>query len=463
MIAGIPLALVIIMLLTWMYGLVAHSDIEHYSEKSNVVLGRTMANVLWPQIRGLMHSADKNADFDKSWLSMAQIVMDEAVLELIRETNVLAVELHNMEGYTLYSTLKDHSESQHPDKLGIVLESSKGKLLTHISQYREFRFRNGKVVKDRYILSSFLPVADQSGTAVVAVFEVYSDVTDQYDKVKQSQLRFATVLAGVFFSIYIIVYFLIRHLDKMIRDNINLRVTVESEKDANIAKSQFLAKMSHELRTPLNAIIGYSELLAEDCEVNGDEETIDDLEKIHAAANHLLHLINEILDLSKIEAGQMSLYFERVNVDALAREILQVIKPLVSQRKNRVSYATNGIYEVQTDAVKLRQILFNLLSNASKFTENGRLELYVTLEHQMLVVTVKDNGIGMTQEQLARLFKPFSQGDESTTRRYGGTGLGLVISKQYCEMLGGSIKVESVPGFGTEFEVRMPVQLCLGN
>ena len=233
---------------------------------------------------------------------------------------------------------------------------------------------------------------------------------------------------------------------------------------ANEAKSAFLANMSHELRTPLNAIIGYSEMLEEEAADLGQPAFTPDLQKIQGAGRHLLNLINSILDLSKIEAGKMDLYYETCAVSPLVSDVVAVMKPLLESNGNILE--VKGVqtdWSVDADQMKVRQSLFNLLSNANKFTKNGRIRLELWREAvsdatapDTLVFSVHDSGIGMTPEQLSRLFQPFSQADVSTTRKYGGTGLGLTITKRFIEMMGGSISVESAPGVGSTFTLRLP-------
>jgi signal transduction histidine kinase/CheY-like chemotaxis protein/HAMP domain-containing protein len=234
---------------------------------------------------------------------------------------------------------------------------------------------------------------------------------------------------------------------------------------ANRAKSQFLANMSHELRTPLNAIIGYSEMLQEEVQEAGQDRFIPDLQNIHAAGRHLLQLINDILDLSKIEAGKMELFLESFDLALLVDEIASTIYPLLERKGNQLIVNCDlGIGLMNSDMIKLRQLLFNLLGNASKFTEHGRVILDAQREksprgpeHDWVTITVTDTGIGMTPEQLEKLFQAFTQADASTTRKYGGTGLGLTITKRYCQMLGGDIAVTSEPGRGSQFVIRLPV------
>ncbi|GAB4207532.1 MAG: hypothetical protein OHK0022_35870 [Roseiflexaceae bacterium] len=242
----------------------------------------------------------------------------------------------------------------------------------------------------------------------------------------------------------------------------------EAAEAANRSKSAFLANMSHELRTPLNAIIGYSEMLQEEAQDMGQDDFVPDLQKIHTAGKHLLALINDILDLSKIEAGKMDLYLESFDVGTLVDDVVATVKPLVQTRSNTlVINAQPDIGTMRADLTKVRQSLFNLLSNASKFTENGRITLDVfTQEHPNPAIDdppfttinfrVSDTGIGMTPEQLGKLFQPFTQADSSTTRKYGGTGLGLAITRRFCQMMDGDITVESTPGQGTTFTITLP-------
>jgi signal transduction histidine kinase/CheY-like chemotaxis protein len=226
---------------------------------------------------------------------------------------------------------------------------------------------------------------------------------------------------------------------------------------ASRAKSGFLANMSHELRTPMNAIIGYSEMLIEDADDLGVSDMVPDLSKIHSAGRHLLDLINDILDLSKIEAGRMDVYIEDLYCADLVRQVCDTAQPLVEKKNNKLTLAgIDAVGEMRTDATKLRQMLLNLLSNAAKFTENGDVHLRATVHGAMVHFTVSDTGIGMNPEQVAKVFDSFAQADASTTRKYGGSGLGLTITRHYAEMLGGTIDVTSEVGSGTTFTLIVP-------
>ena len=229
---------------------------------------------------------------------------------------------------------------------------------------------------------------------------------------------------------------------------------------ANQSKSVFLANISHELRTPLNAIIGYSELLAEEADDHDDLELVPDLKKINVAGKHLLGLINDVLDLSKIEAGKMELSLEAVQLGPLLESVVNTTEPLVHKNGNQLVLDAGDLGSMRTDVTKLRQILFNLLGNASKFTEHGTISLRARREsaasRDWLEFAVQDTGIGITPAQQARLFEPFAQAEASTQGKYGGTGLGLALSRRYAELLGGAIHMQSVPGKGSTFTLRVP-------
>ncbi|MEG4229207.1 PAS domain S-box protein [Microcoleus sp. N9_B2] len=264
-----------------------------------------------------------------------------------------------------------------------------------------------------------------------------------------------------------------------------LQLAAEAAEAASTAKSAFLANMSHELRTPLNAIIGYSEMLQEETEELGYDELTPDLDKIRTSGRHLLSLINDILDISKIEAGRMDLYLETFDIAALIKEVASTAVPLIQKNGNTLNlHKISNIGTMHGDITKVQQILLNLLSNAAKFTQNGTITLTASREKiagdsseakqentseptansqsssaskEFLVVNCTDTGIGMNSDQLQHIFQPFAQADASTTRKYGGTGLGLAISQRFCLMMGGNISVKSQEGVGSTFTIRLPV------
>ncbi|HQR32268.1 MAG TPA: response regulator [Blastocatellia bacterium] len=295
--------------------------------------------------------------------------------------------------------------------------------------------------------ASFLGVPIRAGGEVVGVLSVQA-MEEEGRFTEADQRLLATIATAVGVTLH----------------NANLyetaRVARVAAEEADEAKSIFLANMSHELRTPLNAVIGYSEMLQEEAEDLGQDEFIPDLQKINAAGRHLLELINSILDLSKIEAGKMELYLESFEVKTLIDDVAAVIQPLVGRKGNQLTiHCQPEVGTMRADLTKIRQSLFNLLSNASKFTEAGSITLDVARRDNRVIFRVSDTGIGMTEAQIGKLFQPFMQADVSTTRQYGGTGLGLTITKKFCEMMGGEIHVESQPGCGSVFTIELPAQM----
>ena len=238
--------------------------------------------------------------------------------------------------------------------------------------------------------------------------------------------------------------------------------------EANRTKSQFLANMSHELRTPLNAIIGITEMLEEDARDDALDDYIEPLERVSRAGTHLLHLINEVLDLSKIEAGRIEFHVEAIDIAELTEELATTAQPLADQKGNRLAVrCPEESGTMHGDPTRVRQVVLNLLSNACKFTEGGEVSLAVSRKRtrgkDWIRFAVADTGIGMTPEQQAKVFEEFAQADSSTTRKYGGTGLGLAISRRFCRMMGGDIELVSEPGVGSTFTARLPVTLDLAQ
>jgi signal transduction histidine kinase len=248
---------------------------------------------------------------------------------------------------------------------------------------------------------------------------------------------------------------------ELVEANRRLTIARDQAEAANRAKSAFLANTSHELRTPLNAIIGYAEMLEEDAEQSGLPELVTDLRRIQAAARHLLALINDLLDLAKIEAGRLELRLEAIPAGEVVQEAIAAAAPLVARNRNRLeTECDGGAGQVRADRTRLRQCLLNLLSNAAKFTEDGAIRVVVTRERNGtgdgIAFRVQDTGIGIPLEDQERIFESFHQLDSSHTRKHEGTGLGLAITRQLCQLMGGEIRVQSEPGKGSTFTIWLP-------
>ena len=452
---------------TWMYRVVALEDLKLLTEKNTVTLSTALSNVVWPQIESMVKSTvnHERANHDheqhiQGILQIIQTLLDEPIADLIRGTSVIKIKIFNLEGLTVYST--DHRQ------LGIQMDSNykgnlalkKNKTISVAGFKESIRDYKQNELTERFIVSSYLPLNLKDNNSAMGVFEIYNDATDIYQQINESQATFASALFSALTVIYLLVFFFVRRVDRVVKSNIDLAIAHDTEKEANQAKSTFLANMSHELRTPLNAIIGYSEMLQENAQDLSDDESLEDSKRIHSAARHLLHLINEVLDISKIEAGQESVWIEYVKLQNLVDDVANVIEPAVQKNNNRLVIQFDDELDcIKTDAVKLKQVLFNLLSNAAKFTENGEINLILKKEGLWILIQVIDTGMGIKAENIESVFKPFNQADYSSTRRFGGTGLGLAITKHYCEMLGGSITVSSEYKLGTTFSIKLPINL----
>ncbi|MCP4696027.1 MAG: cyclic nucleotide-binding domain-containing protein [Gammaproteobacteria bacterium] len=292
----------------------------------------------------------------------------------------------------------------------------------------------------------FTELKEQHPTVIVHLLEGISMLIN--DRLRQSTGIMAGALAKE---------------DMLVRKKEKLQVAKQQAEDANQAKSAFLADMSHEIRTPLNAVLGYTEMLQEDAADLELDQFVGDLGKIHASGKHLLSLINNILDLSKIEAGRMTLYEETFELIPFIEETMHTVAPLLSKNNNTMKIRFDDfVHFIRTDKTKLRQIILNLFSNACKFTKDGQITLSITREidkADSYLFQVRDTGIGMTPEQLGKLFKAFSQAEAATSSKYGGTGLGLAVSKALSKLMGGDISVQSAYGEGTAFTLILPANV----
>ncbi|RVU42591.1 PAS domain-containing hybrid sensor histidine kinase/response regulator [Lujinxingia sediminis] len=374
----------------------------------------------------------------------------EIVYANISMASMLGYEQNEMVGKTLFDFMTEEWAQRARDNLARRSEGV-AEMFDH-----QFAHRNGGGL---WSLVSAKPMREADGSqwgSLVAIQDI-STRKEMEEELRQARDELERRVA--------------ERTEQLVEINARLQREVEERTEAeqraleaSRAKSAFLANMSHELRTPLNAVIGYTELIQEDLSHGIDAldlaSVARDLSKVHASANHLLSLINDILDLSKVEAGKMELFNESFDLGHLVQEVVDTIDPLARKSENHIELANHYHGDLVADRTKLKQVLLNLMSNAVKFTDKGSIRLVTspTTIHGSagVCLEVTDSGMGISSDKIERLFQPFTQADESTTRRHGGTGLGLTICKRFCEMMGGTIEVESEPGEGTTFRVKIP-------
>ncbi|MBD2410900.1 two-component sensor histidine kinase [Nostoc calcicola FACHB-389] len=449
------------------------------SKKADFLKSFEKAKQLESKINGFIDSKPKRLAATSSTLQTllqdyetnlkAYVEQFEAVLEKIDSQPVKPEEISSARSQLLTIMRSDTAMrlDQLSQNLTNILQTAENQ-----EQERQKSFEDAKLVERFIVIASMLVsvaiaviVAWRTSRAIAEPVIVVTQVAEQVARKSNFDLRAPITTED---EIGLLAKSLNRLIEGVSERTKELQQAKELAEAASKAKSIFLANVSHELRTPLNAVIGLSQLLEDDATDLGlSADFITDLETINSAGKHLLHLINEILDLSKIEAGKMTLYPETFEIATLIHNVVLTVKSTIEKNANVLEVNFDEqLGTMYADQTRMRQVLLNLLSNAGKFTTNGKVILTVKREKDDLrpdaplgsiTFTVSDTGIGMSHRQQQQLFQPFTQGDTSTTKRYGGTGLGLAISRHFCQMMGGEIIVNSQPGVGSTFTIRLPM------
>jgi signal transduction histidine kinase len=448
----------------------ALGDLRALQERQHVALTQAFANSVWPGFEAFVAST-AGLDGDALRARPETARLREAVLMQMQGASVVKVKIYNLAGLTVFSSEAAQIGVDQSKNAGFQAARSGGVAseLTHRDTFNAF----DSVIENRDVFSSYIPLRRAGQNSPVAgVFEIYTDVTPLLQQLTETQIRVVSGVTLVLAMLYIALFLTVRHADRIIRRQVierehaeeQLRHAVEAAEAASRAKSVFLTNMSHELRTPLTSIIGYGDLLQKDLELSDRTEFVPDLLKIQTASRHLLALINDLLDYSQIEAGSVPLHLQTFEVRELVDEVVATIQPLLIKNGNTLEVRRTGdLGSMRADPTKVRQVLLNLLSNATKFTERGTITMTVeremTSDADWLRFGISDTGIGIPRDKIQQLFREFTQGDESPTRKYGGAGLGLTISRRYCELMGGRITVASEPGVGSTFVVYLPAEV----
>jgi signal transduction histidine kinase len=447
----------------------------------NQVLARTYANALWPAYGEFLLREDLAPDARRAHASL--LALDAQIRDMSRDVPVIKIKVYNPRGVAAYSSvLAEIGEDKSANSA--FVEARDGRLVNELTHRGRISASEGEILNVD-VVSTYIPIRAAQGGAVTAVFELYSDVTEAVSRIEKVTIRLLAALAAVFAVLYLSLLAIVARADAILRRQYEalkenesrlesktrelereilerhdveraLRHSEEVAATASRAKSEFLSGMSHELRTPMNAIIGFAQLLETEPDAPLKENQRKFVRQIMKAADHLLWLINQVLDLARIEAGKLTLSLEPVGLKALLEESLPLIQHLLAQKRIAPVALDLQVERVIADHVRLKQVMLNLLSNAVKYNrEGGSVSVAATRDGPMVRIAVADTGRGIPEAQKAELFQPFSRlGIQSADVE--GTGIGLTVSKHLVEAMGGSIGVESRAGEGSTFWLSLP-------
>jgi signal transduction histidine kinase len=441
----------------------AVDDLRYVAEQTAVSHNRLFVNLIWPRYRAFAATAHEVPVEEIAAEPASRMLMSD-IRQLAQGTQILKVKVFNTEGLTIFSTEAAQIGSNSYTSPGLQA-ALRGLVDSRMEKRAKFTALD-QVVHDRWVVSSYLPIRNVLTNTIEGILEVYSDISDTYDLVMRHVLTQVLVIIVVLCIAFALVLLVVQRADLEIsrrwRENRALSEAMVAAENASLSKSTFLANMSHELRTPLNAIIGFAEMIRlQYFGALGDARYQAYAGHIHDAGQHLLAIINAVLDLSKIEAGKMRVNLELLDPAEVATGTLRLIEHEAEAAGLKLNLKLAAdLPQMRLDRAKLRQILLNLLGNAVKFTPSGGS---VTLSVEPLPpafvdFSLRDSGIGMRPEDLTTAMAPFGQVDNLYTRRHDGTGLGLPLSKHLAELMGGSLSITSVVGEGTHIRVLLPVE-----
>ncbi|NQU61616.1 MAG: HAMP domain-containing histidine kinase [Rhodospirillales bacterium] len=469
--------LVVVVVLVAIYRQASLASIVETVESENVAMSQALANAIWPKFSDYV-TVGAPEDGDALRARPETLEIHAAAKSLVAGLSVVKIKIYRLNGLSIYSS--------DPSQIGKIQSYNKASIASARRGVpaSEFRFRpefngiNGPL-SDRHIVGSYIPVRGKSGK-IEAIFELYSDATNRVEVVSSDVKWLSIGLVWAFGLLYGVLFIIVRRADKIIKSQYadlrheignrlsaqqRLQRALEEAEHANKSKSDFLAHMSHELRTPLNSILGFSETM--DQEVFGklgDKKYVEYAKDIHRSGSHLLQLINEVLDVSKVEAGAMEMNESNVDLNDTMKECAALMKDEAKKVGIKLNLSVpKYLPEFRGDDLRLKQIFLNLLSNAIKFTPTGgEITLEAGLEESgSLKIAVADTGIGIEAEDLQRILLPFEQVEDHMNRKTPGTGLGLALTKALTELHGGKLSLESEFGVGTKVTLRFPPERAI--
>ena len=448
------------LLLIGMYKQVASEDLHAMAERSNVAVARIFSNVVWDAHAGFLTTAHFLTPQAIRQHPETQAIR-ESMLRRMRDLSILKIKIYDLDGLTVFSTEPSQIGEDKSGNGGFLAARTghQASELTHRDTFSAFE----QTVEDRDVLSSYVPVTSASG-AIEGVLEVYYDVTELLATVQQRQLMLQMVVGATFLLLYLLLIFGVWHSERQTRrhyyKNLDLARAAARAEESSRLKSEFLATMSHELRTPLNAILGFSEILKLQMpQAEGDETRREYANSIWMSGRHLLNIIDDVLDMSKVEAGEMTLDCDSFDPVAMLESCLRLVENQAVQNGVKLIFnIASDLPPAFGDERRMKQVLLNLLSNGVKFTpEGGQVSLWLGAGADgTLQFAVSDNGIGIAPSDVEKVLTPFGQVENSYARRFGGTGLGLPIARSLVEMHGGRFTLESTPGEGTKVSFTLP-------